>query len=402
MPPSPPPEKVHWKSWAESLLLQHDVDIMRLWRRAEPGQPGDLAMAEIQPPIPIPEPEEDPYLLVRGNSGNKFKVLQEDGSVLSTFSNLGTLQVLDSDGNYYTRGFDGGFSKVRKFDAENNEIWSVSDPDMNLITWLDVDASGNVYYCGFESIGGVLNSFTTYLVKLNSSGAEQWRAEGGVSNPDGEPKNWQCCAVDASGNVAACGARYVLDGAGPEYKEVGWHIRYFNSSGAEQWTEAATGSTDDRTALRCAFDSAGALYVAYQTTGTVSDATDLEKLSAAGSSVWVKNLATEVVPHSLEISPSGKLLIAFHQGSPAANHRIEQYSGASHGTLDWTFNFPTTNGIYAAYDEDGDVYGVQTTTSPADNLWKLAGATGSEIYSVRISTSPSQVLPSPGRHPNFI
>jgi hypothetical protein len=119
------------------------------------------------------------------------------------------------------------------------------------------DSSGNVYVAGFiDSLPDL------FVVKYNSSGAEQWTQQL-VSSGDDRARG---VATDSSGNVYVAGyTKGGLDGNSNSGGSDVFVVKY-NSSGTKQWTQQL-GTTEWDIAYGVATDSSANVYVTGYTDG---------------------------------------------------------------------------------------------------------------------------------------
>ena len=147
-----------------------------------------------------------------------------------------------------------------------------------------VDASGNVYLAGTtnsttaiasgghdNTIGGGVDDYDAFLVKLNASGVRQWATYyGGTGYGQGNS-----CAVDVSGNVFLAGrtnSNTAIASGGHQntYGGVGdAFLVKFDASGVRQWATYYGGTGDDY-GRSCTVDASGSAYLAGITTSTTA------------------------------------------------------------------------------------------------------------------------------------
>ena len=118
-------------------------------------------------------------------------------------SGLGYGVTADSSGNTYTLTY-GNSQAVTKWDTSGNVVWSTypasntngfTGSTVNNCHAINVDSSGNVFFCSLDSNNLYLNTW-----KLNSSGTVQWGRQlyiGSGGNVWAEP----VMTMDSSGNV---------------------------------------------------------------------------------------------------------------------------------------------------------------------------------------------------------
>lgn len=143
-----------------------------------------------------------------------------------------------------------------------------------------LDASGNVYITG-RSVNAS-NNYDIVTLKYNNAGANQFSVRyNGASNRDDYPGNMD---IDASGNIFVCGVSLTAS-SGNE----GVLIRY-NSSGVEQWVSKYNylGAFDDGFE-DVKIDNSGNIFVCgySESSANVSNFATV-KYSSAGSITWVQ------------------------------------------------------------------------------------------------------------------
>ena len=149
-----------------------------------------------------------------------------------------------------------------------------------------VDASGNIYISGrTESFDGIASGGhqTThggggpdaFLAKFSPAGVRLWATYYGGSGRDGGTR----CCVDASGNVYLCGWTTSTSGIADNGMQIFFEGVYdaflvkFNSSGVRQWATYLGGSGNDQ-ALACVNDPSGNVYLCGNTTSSYNIALD--------------------------------------------------------------------------------------------------------------------------------
>jgi uncharacterized delta-60 repeat protein len=169
---------------------------------------------------------------------------------------------VDSSDNVYLSGWTYSFGAggcdmfLVKYDNSGvqqwNRTWGGIDDDGSLEE--AVDSSDNVYLAGRTNSSGAGN-LDMVLVKYDSSGVQQWNRTWGGSNRD---DGWGV-AVDSSDNVYVSGWTYSF-GAGDN----DMFLVKYDSSGAQQWNRT-WGGIDDDGGLEVAVDSSDNVYLAGKT-----------------------------------------------------------------------------------------------------------------------------------------
>jgi hypothetical protein len=166
-----------------------------------------------------------------------------------------------------------------------------------------VDLTGNVYvayYTGGTVSGGTLSGSNDIVVfKMDSSGGVQWIKESAIVNTSASD-TVPSIAVDSGGNayVTYSSAGTVSGGTFSGVFDI--VIFKLNTGGDVQWVrqQQVANTTASDTVPTIALDSAGSIYISYQTTGTVSNGafygvsdTVVLKLNTSGQVKWIKELA---------------------------------------------------------------------------------------------------------------
>jgi hypothetical protein len=183
---------------------------------------------------------------------------------------------VDSSANLYVGGASiaGGNNalQVSKYNTSGVIQWqrtlsdAVNDEQTN---GLAVDASGNVYLCGYS---GPTGSTNIQIAKYNTSGTIQWqRTLGSSGNNRGNS-----VAIDASGNVYLCGYSSVAFGC---------QLAKYDTNGNIQWQRILGYASYAAEGFGIALDSIGNFYVCGigWDTGPVRDGFLFAKLPGDGS-----------------------------------------------------------------------------------------------------------------------
>jgi uncharacterized delta-60 repeat protein len=153
---------------------------------------------------------------------------------------------VDASGNVYVTGSSRGASSgvdlmVVKYDPAGTELWSSfyngSSNSTDEGKAISVDASGNVYVCGYETASGF--TFDMVTVKFNSSGAQQWvNVYNGTVSGNDEATD---LVLDASGNVYITGYTEVSNTPlNNDYITI-----KYNAAGQQQWLTTFNGTSND-------------------------------------------------------------------------------------------------------------------------------------------------------------
>lgn len=155
----------------------------------------------------------------------------------------GAAIVLDDAGNVYVTGYSnnsGTFNDITTIKYNNSGVlqWASSYNgtfnNYDQGNALTVDASGNVYVVGYETVSNYTFDFVT--IKYNSTGGQQWaNTYDGPGNFNDEGKD---IALDANGNVYVTGASDTFYNAQPNEDIV---LLKYNNSGTFQWRRVYDG-----------------------------------------------------------------------------------------------------------------------------------------------------------------
>ncbi|MFH1482795.1 MAG: SBBP repeat-containing protein [Chloroflexota bacterium] len=219
---------------------------------------------------------------------------------------------LDSAGNFYIVGETGGSlpgqasagksdAFVRKYDPNGKEIWTrqFGTSDVDTAAGVAVDSTGNFYIVG-DTLGSLpgqtsAGSYDAFVRKYDPNGKEIWTRQFGTPLPDVDTATG--VAVDSTGNVYIAGTVY---GSLPRQAALGmWDafVRKYDPDGKEIWTRQFGSSVTDN-ARGVALDSAGNIYIAGDTNGT------LRGQASAGKTDAILLLAGTSPAPSVPLDPS--------------------------------------------------------------------------------------------------
>lgn len=153
---------------------------------------------------------------------------------------------VDASGNVYVTGSSRGATSgvdlmVIKYDPAGTELWSAFYNGTNNSSdegkAISVDASGNVYVCGYETASGFTYDMVT--LKYNSSGAQQWaNVYNGTASGNDEATD---LVLDASGNIYITGYTEVTNAPlNNDYITI-----KYNPAGQQQWLTTFNGTSND-------------------------------------------------------------------------------------------------------------------------------------------------------------
>lgn len=190
---------------------------------------------------------------------NQSQVISYNGSGNS--SDIFRQIIIDPSGNIYTAGttYSAGTGEniiVAKYNSAGTLLWQqqhngTSNSD-DQPAYLVVDASGNVYVCGYTvNIGTGSDCFTA---KYSPSGSLIWSAVYNNASTNNNDKA-NSLTVDNLGNIYVTGQDYAFT-TGPDAVTL-----KYNSSGALQWFRRCATNSEDM-GYSVAFNSTdGAVYV---------------------------------------------------------------------------------------------------------------------------------------------
>jgi len=237
-----------------------------------------------------------------GTDYGHFCATDASGNIyLTGFTTTNSGTIIATSGSHQSAFGGSGDAFLVKFNSAGIRQWGTyyggtgSETGYSCAT----DASGNVYIRGvtdtpsgtvISTSGSHQSAFgggnaDSYLVKFNSAGIRQWGTYYGGS---GDDYGWSS-STDASGNVymagettstlsiATAGAHQAAYGAG-NYDAF---LVKFNSAGVRQWG-TYYGGTGSETGYSCATDASGNVYMAGETSSTISIATSGSHQSAFG------------------------------------------------------------------------------------------------------------------------
>jgi hypothetical protein len=191
---------------------------------------------------------------------------------------------------------------VTKLNSAGTFVWarSLGGSDLDEAYGMSMDASGNLYSCGYFAGTAKFGSLSLtsaggedgFLAKLNGSGTFLWVRQLGGSLHDFADS----VQVDSAGNVYTAGD---LGAPGPFSFAPTMFLAKYTSSGTLLWTDQFNDSANRSASEAVALDSAGGVYLDATFTGTVTfggttvtSAGDFDvavvKLTSAGAVTWVR------------------------------------------------------------------------------------------------------------------
>ena len=275
-----------------------------------------------------------------------------------------------------------------KYNSAGDNIWTrqLGSPDNDVASAVAVDAAGNAYVAG-STAGALPGSPMTnqgnddlFLVKYNSAGDVAWTRQTGSPNADSA----SAVAVDTTGNAYVTGSTAGTLPGSPttnQGKSDLFLVKY-NPAGDNVWTRQL-GSPDADAANAVAVDGAGNAYLAGSTTGTLpgspapnegNDDLFLVKYNPAGDIVWTRQMGSESfdTATAVAVDTAGNVYVAGYTtgtlpGSPTANQGfadlfLVKYNSA--GDNVWTRQlgspgYDRSSGV--SVDAAGNIYVAGTT-----------------------------------------
>ena len=173
---------------------------------------------------------------------------------------------------------------------------------------LVADRNGGVFVCGFTagSLGGPTAGFNdAWLARCDAAGSLSWMRQLGTSVDD----QAYGVASDGLGGVYVCGSTAgALSNLGFGSTDA-WFARYDGNGNLLAITQF--GSISSESALSCAPDGSGGVYLAGYCSGNLagpSAGTDdvwLARFDAAGNQVWLRQFGSATYDHALGITSDG-------------------------------------------------------------------------------------------------
>lgn len=303
--------------------------------------------------------------------------------------------VVDAAGNSYVTGSgfnsSGNLDAVTvKYDVDGNQVWvrsydrGVSDNDE--AKSIAIDASGNVYVTGYSK--GSTTSTDALTVKYDNAGNQQWVAfYNGTYNQMDEGR---AIAVDASGNIFICG--YSSDSA---FLFDALTVCYDNA-GTQQWAQIYDGpiSGNDEL-LDLVIDGSSNVYVTGNSEQASFDYDFLTiKYNLAGSQQWLVTYAGPAggdYGKAITLDPSNNVIVGGMSGfsNQWFDYLTVKYSNS--GVQQWTARY--NNGVNrfedlwdVATDNAGYVYvtgqsqSIGNNSAPTDCATVKYTPAGNEVW----------------------
>ncbi|MBA7612149.1 hypothetical protein ES703_19384 [subsurface metagenome] len=263
---------------------------------------------------------------------------------------------LDNSGNIYITGETSSFGEgdedafIVKYDSSGAQQWNTTwgGTSLDIGKGIAVDTSGNVYITG-ETSSFDVGSGDVFIAKYNSSGGQQWNTTwGGVSADQGFG-----IALDSSGNICITG-RSNNDA----------FIAKFDNSGAQQWNSTWGGNVGSDIVV----DTSGNIYITGSFGGYGGDAF-ITKYNSSGAQQWNTTWGdeNEYYGNGITLDSSGNIYISgyiYNTSSVITDTFIAKFN--SSGTQQWNTTWGGDDDDYGndiALDNSGNIYITGSTYS---------------------------------------
>lgn len=203
---------------------------------------------------------------------------------------------VDPDGNSIIANNTVGESTVRKIDPFGNVVWEslISESEDVFIFGVAADSAGRVGVSGRIGSDGAVD-MDVFVRIYDSGGLEQWSDTFGDGSANDEARG---IAFDANGNVYVAGQTSgSLTTAGSLGSQDGF-LRKYDASGNVEWTQQL-GTTESDTVFGVATDSASEPLVTGRTSGDlegslIGDSQDafVRKYDPTGLAVWTQQFGS--------------------------------------------------------------------------------------------------------------
>jgi uncharacterized delta-60 repeat protein len=283
--------------------------------------------------------------------------------------------VIDASSNVYVTGGSGGDYATIKYNDDGDRKWTKRydgpGDGFDQASVIAVDASGNVYVTGLSQ--GDETGLDYATIKYDDDGSTKWvRRYNATDNFDGAT----ALAVDAHGNVYVTG-RSEGNGTGSDYATI-----KYNASGVQQWVARYNGPGNNFDAANAiAVDASGNVYVAGQSTGNGTGASDYAtiKYNASGVEQWVARHDGPVhgrdVALALAVDASGNVYVTGghavfldEEDGDRTDYATIKYNAS--GVEQWVATFGHSAFDFArslAVDDKGSVYITGSGGTDADD-----------------------------------
>ncbi len=285
---------------------------------------------------------------------------------------------VDAAGNIYTSGTTYSTATdvdiiVAKYNSAGTLLWQQrhngTSNSGDQPACLLVDASGNVYVCGYTVNTGTGSD--CFTAKYSPSGALQWSAVYNNASTNNNDKA-NSLTVDNLGNVYVTGQDYAFTTGADAVT-----LKY-NSAGALEWARRCATNSEDM-GYSVAFNSTdGAVYVTgFYGFGFVSKGILTIKYNSGGDSVWVKRFSgtSNLIDAGKKVlvDNAGNIIVGGFTFNNGTNYDGQLLKYSSAGTLLWARALNSNDAISdqftdIALDQQGGVYacGVSGVTPNTD------------------------------------
>lgn len=300
--------------------------------------------------------------------------VDSNGDVYVTGS--GQYNSTGSDVDYLTLKYNnaGTFQWQQTFSTDVSSPPSQLDEAFRIF----IDGSNNVYVAGNSAGTTATNNLDFVTIKYNSAGTQQWRARYNYNGNFDTPTD---ISVDASGNVYVCGFGYYN-----ALQDANYLLVKYNSTGTQQWVKNYNGDGSDYDkANALVLDPAGNIYITGRSIGA-SSAEDMYTIAydPAGNVIWSDRFTSSGSAYEeandIVIDGSGFLYITGYGYKTTTNNDFltVKYNLAS-GAIEWStrFNGPAGNSDRA----------MAISIDPAENIYitgqSNGGGTGADYSTIK-------------------
>lgn len=282
--------------------------------------------------------------------------------------------IIDNNGDIITGGFAGNHhgapdAFIMKRNVQGDTLWTyyydAGGFNEDFVVDLAVDAANNIYFTGNSEAVSVVSS-QCMTGKLNAAGAQQWVSRYALS---GASESYGTgVAVDASGNVYTCGYTDPFPGSND------WFVIKYNSSGQQQWIDVYDGganSTDEAYDIAIAPNgNPTACGISYSAAGGGGGNAYVRQLNPQGTVVWTDTYTNPAVAngidelYGLRFISNGDLMVGGSLANPTLSNRdmfAMRYNAA--GVRQWVSIYTDANTPNAdeyiravTVDDSGNVY----------------------------------------------